>query len=66
VRALGVGLGNAIANALFAGTAEYVALGLKSIDHEEVFYSYVPALMAVVFLVSLTLPRRPSHLREEP
>jgi MHS family alpha-ketoglutarate permease-like MFS transporter len=30
VRALGVGLAYAIANAVFGGTAEYVALGLKS------------------------------------
>ena len=30
VRALGVGLASAVANALFGGSAEYVALGLKS------------------------------------
>src|ERR671928_894542 len=33
VRALGVGLAYAVANALFGGSAEYVALGLKSIGH---------------------------------
>jgi hypothetical protein len=36
VRALGVGLSYAIANALFGGTAEYVALWFKSIGHESV------------------------------
>jgi MHS family dicarboxylic acid transporter PcaT-like MFS transporter len=30
VRALGVGLAYAVANAIFGGSAEYVALGLKS------------------------------------
>jgi MHS family alpha-ketoglutarate permease-like MFS transporter len=66
VRALGVGLGYAIANAVFGGSAEYVALGLKSIGHEEAFYWYVTVMMAIVFLVSLTLPRQPGHLHEEP
>jgi len=36
VRALGVGLTYAIANALFGGTAEYVALWLKASDQEQV------------------------------
>src|SRR5262249_52665347 len=34
VRALGVGLSYAIANALFGGTAEYVGLWFKSVGHE--------------------------------
>ena len=34
VRALGVGLSYALANALFGGTAEYVALWFKSIGNE--------------------------------
>jgi MHS family alpha-ketoglutarate permease-like MFS transporter len=37
VRALGVGLSYAIANAMFGGTAEYVALWLKSVGHESFF-----------------------------
>ena len=65
VRALGVGLAYAIANAIFGGSAEYVALGLKSIGHEPAFYWYVTAMMAVAFLVSLRLPKRPSYLHEE-
>jgi MHS family alpha-ketoglutarate permease-like MFS transporter len=34
VRALGVGFAYAIGNALFGGTAEYVALGMKSWGYE--------------------------------
>ena len=51
VRALGVGLPYAIANALFGGTAEYVALSLKSIGYESSFFYYV-ALMAGVTLAA--------------
>ena len=62
VRALGVGLAYALANAVFGGSAEYVALGLKSIGHKDLFYWYVSLMLAVVFLVSLRLPRRGGYL----
>jgi MHS family alpha-ketoglutarate permease-like MFS transporter len=62
VRALGVGLAYAVANALFGGSAEYVALGLKTIGHESAFYWYVTAMMIVAFLVSLRLPRQARYL----
>jgi MHS family alpha-ketoglutarate permease-like MFS transporter len=62
VRALGVGLAYALANAVFGGSAEYVALGLKSIGHQDAFYWYVTVMLAVVFLVSLRLPRRGGYL----
>ncbi|MDE2401359.1 MAG: metabolite/H+ symporter [Burkholderiales bacterium] len=65
VRALGVGLAYAIANAIFGGSAEYVALGLKSIGHESAFYWYVTAMMVVAFLVSLRLPRHASYLHHD-
>ncbi|MBK0391912.1 MFS family transporter [Ramlibacter algicola] len=65
VRAMGVGFAYAIANALFGGTAEYVALGLKSLGHESLFYWYVTVMMAIAFLVSLRIPRVPSYLRHE-
>src|SRR5207253_7726772 len=56
VRALGVGLAYAVANALFGGSAEYVALWLKSAGHEPWFAWYV-AVMAVIGLVaSIVMP----------
>ncbi|MGA2027626.1 MAG: MFS family transporter [Syntrophobacteraceae bacterium] len=65
VRALGVGLSYAVANALFGGSAEYVALGLKSIGHQKAFYWYVTVMLVVTFFVSLRLPKRPSYLANE-
>ncbi len=55
VRALGVGLSYAVANALFGGSAEYVALSLKSLGAEESFFWYVSLMGALAFLVSLGL-----------
>ena len=65
VRALGVGFSYAVANALFGGSAEYVALGLKSIGHQQAFYWYVTVMLVVTFFVSLRLPKRPSYLADE-
>ena len=65
VRALGVGLAYALANALFGGSAEYVALGLKSIGHEAAFGWYVSGMMLGVFLVSFRLPRQASYLHSD-
>jgi MHS family alpha-ketoglutarate permease-like MFS transporter len=65
VRALGVGLAYALANAIFGGTAEYVALGLKSLGHESLFYWYVSAMMVIAFLVSLRLPKQPTYLHSD-
>ena len=65
VRALGVGLAYAVGNAIFGGSAEYVALYLKDIGHEPAFYWYVSAMMVVVFLVSLRLPRQASYLQTD-
>jgi MHS family dicarboxylic acid transporter PcaT-like MFS transporter len=65
VRALGVGLAYAIANAVFGGSAEYAALGLKTLGHESAFYWYVTAMMVIAFLVSLRLPRQASYLHND-
>ena len=65
VRAMGVGLAYAVANAVFGGSAEYVALGLKSLGHESLFYWYVTVMMVVAFLVSLRIPRHPSYLAHD-
>jgi metabolite-proton symporter len=56
VRALGVGLTYAIANAMFGGTAEYVALWLKSAGHEQWFFWYVAGMVAIAFAASLIMP----------
>jgi MHS family alpha-ketoglutarate permease-like MFS transporter len=53
VRALGVALPYAIANAVCGGTAEYVALWFKDDGHEPYFYVYVCALCAVALGVSI-------------
>jgi MHS family alpha-ketoglutarate permease-like MFS transporter len=66
VRALGVGLAYAVANAMFGGSAEYVALGLKSLGHQTAFYWYVSAMMVIVFFVSMRLPRKASYLHDDP
>ena len=65
VRALGVGLSYAVANAVFGGSAEFVALSFKTQGHEEVFYIYVSVMLAVAFLVSLRLPRQTTYLHHD-
>jgi len=63
VRALGVGLSYAVANALFGGSAEYVALSLKSVGFETAFFWYVTVMGAIAFLVSLKLHRKGKGIR---
>ncbi|HEX2890108.1 MFS family transporter [Vineibacter terrae] len=67
VRALGVGLSYALANAAFGGSAEYVALWFKSAGHEAAFYYYVTALCAVSLLAALWMPdtRHKGHLGKD-
>ncbi|MFT4266604.1 MAG: MFS family transporter [Xenophilus sp.] len=65
VRALGVGLAYAVANAIFGGSAEYAALALKNRGHEPAFFWYVTAMMVVAFLVALRLPRQASYLHHD-
>jgi len=61
VRALGVGLSYAIANALFGGTAEYVALWFKSVGHENFFPWYVTVLLLLGFAASVAMPDTRKH-----
>ncbi|MBC7665222.1 MAG: MFS transporter [Caulobacter sp.] len=65
VRALGVGVGYAISNAIFGGSAEYVALQLKDWKLESSFFWYVTVMMVIVFLVSLRLPKTASYLHTD-
>jgi MHS family alpha-ketoglutarate permease-like MFS transporter len=55
VRALGVGLSYAVANAAFGGSAEFVALSFKSWHLEDVFFWYVSAMSLIAFIVSIRL-----------
>ncbi len=66
VRALGVALPDAVSNAAFGGTAEYVALWFKSTGAETGFYIYASVLLALGFLVVLAMrdPRK-AHLITE-
>jgi MFS transporter, MHS family, alpha-ketoglutarate permease len=67
VRALGVGLSYAIANAAFGGSAEYAALWFKSIGSESTFFWYVTALCGVSLIAALSMPdtRVQGHLTEQ-
>ncbi len=56
VRALGVSLPYALANTLFGGTAEYVALWFKSRGLESGFYIYVTAMIGASLVVYLRMP----------
>ena len=53
MRALGVALPYALANSLFGGTAEYVALWFKNAGYESGFYIYVTAMIGVSLLVAV-------------
>ncbi|MDB6085118.1 MAG: hypothetical protein JWN43_2999, partial [Gammaproteobacteria bacterium] len=67
LRSLGVALPYAVANALFGGTAEYVALWFKAAGAESGFYVYASVLSAVGFLAALTMKdtRRHSRILED-
>jgi hypothetical protein len=58
-----VGLSYAVANALFGGSAEYVALSLKSWGSETTFFWYVTVMGALAFIVSLMLHRKGKGIR---
>ena len=55
IRALGVALPYAIANTIFGGTAEYVALWLKDAGHERWFYYYVAGMIGLSLLAFATM-----------
>jgi len=61
VRALGVSLGYGIANALFGGTAELVALRFKQVGHETWFYWYVTAVCGVSLLTAVLMRDTRKH-----
>ncbi len=56
IRALGVALPYAIANALFGGTAEYVALWFKDSGHETGFFWYVSGCALISLVTYVLMP----------
>jgi MHS family alpha-ketoglutarate permease-like MFS transporter len=67
IRALGVALPYALANTLFGGTAEFVALAFKKAGMEQAFYIYVTAMIAISLIVYIRMPdtRRHSRILED-
>ena len=63
IRTLGVALPYAAANAVFGGTAEYVALWFKSQNIERGFFVYAAGLLSVGFFCSLWMPDTKRHSR---
>lgn len=61
IRALGVGFPYAVANATFGGTAEYVALSLRSAGSEHYFFYYVAGMAALGFIAALVMPDLSRH-----
>lgn len=55
IRALGVALPYALANTLFGGTAEYVALKFKDLGWERGFYWYVTGMIGVSLIIYLRM-----------
>jgi MFS transporter, MHS family, alpha-ketoglutarate permease len=64
VRALGIGLPQALVAALFGGLSEPIALTLKQAGHESVFFWWVTACIAVTFVTTFFIeePSRNSPL----
>ncbi len=67
IRALGVALPYALANTLFGGTAEYVALSFKSYGWEQGFYWYVTGMIFISLCVYVRMKDTAAHsqIRED-
>ncbi|EAJ2735022.1 MFS transporter [Campylobacter coli] len=58
VRALGTGLGYAISNTIFGGSAPWVALQFKNAGMENGFFVYIAVLTLLMFIATLCLPKK--------
>jgi MHS family alpha-ketoglutarate permease-like MFS transporter len=67
IRALGVALPYALANSIFGGSAEPVALGFKKAGHESWFYLYVTVMLAIGLVTVTLMPdtRKTSTITED-
>ncbi|MFL6530720.1 MAG: MFS transporter [Chthoniobacterales bacterium] len=54
IRALGVGLGYGVANALFGGTAPYIGKALHNAGRDGVFFSYVTVCIGISLAVYMS------------
>ena len=63
IRALGVALPYALANTMFGGTAEYVALWFKDAGMERAFYWYVATMIGLSLIVYLRMRDTRDHSR---
>ncbi len=68
IRALGVGLPYALTVAIFGGSAEYLALWLKDLGHESLFYWYITGCIFFSLLVYVFMKdtKTTSRLNEDP
>ncbi len=67
IRALGVALPYALANTLFGGTAEFVALWFKQAGMEQAFYIYVTLMIGISLIVYIRMKDTKAHslIRED-
>jgi MHS family alpha-ketoglutarate permease-like MFS transporter len=63
IRALGVALPYALANAIFGGTAESIALLFKGHGHENWFFIYVTGMIALSLIVFVFMRDTKAHSR---
>ncbi|PVZ78586.1 alpha-ketoglutarate permease [Serratia sp. S1B] len=63
IRALGVALPYAIANTIFGGTSELVALQFKNIGHENFYFIYVTVMCAICLIYFIKMKDQSKHTR---
>jgi MHS family alpha-ketoglutarate permease-like MFS transporter len=61
IRALGVALPYALANTLFGGTAEFVALWFKQAGVEQAFYIYVSVMIGISLIIYVRMRDTAKH-----
>lgn len=61
IRALGVALPYALANTIFGGTAEWVALKFKQLGHESWFFWYVTIMIGLSLIVYMRMRDTRDH-----
>ena len=61
IRALGVALPYALANTMFGGTAEFVALYFKHVGIEHAFYVYVTAMIGLSLIIYVRMRDTRNH-----